>query len=97
MIRTRRALATSSAAEEGTSATVPRSGVAAVILPGVRIGAGSLVGAGATVTRDVSDGAVAVGNPARLQGARRDLGCHAELFRAGVRLDAARDAVGRPG
>lgn len=55
-------------------------GGGAVILPGVRIGAGSLVGAGATVTRDVPDGAVAVGNPARLQGARRDLGCHAELF-----------------
>ena len=38
----------------------------AVVLPRVRIGAGAIVGAGAVVLKDVPDGAVVVGNPARL-------------------------------
>lgn len=41
-------------------------GANATVLPGVRIGAGALVGAGAVVTRDVPDGAVVIGNPARI-------------------------------
>ena len=41
-------------------------GANAVILPGVRIGKGALVGAGAVVTRDVAPGMVVVGNPARV-------------------------------
>lgn len=41
-------------------------GAAAVLLPGIRIGEGALVGAGAVVVRDVPDGAVVVGNPARI-------------------------------
>jgi maltose O-acetyltransferase len=40
-------------------------GARAIILPGVRIGSGSVIGAGAVVSRDVPRGAVAVGNPAR--------------------------------
>ena len=40
-------------------------GSGAVILGGVTVGAKSLVGAGAVVTRDVSPGATVVGNPAR--------------------------------
>jgi len=40
-------------------------GIGAVVLPGVRIGAGAVVGGGAVVIRDVADGAVVVGNPAR--------------------------------
>lgn len=39
-------------------------GSSAVILPGVTIGAGALVGAGAVVVRDVRAGATVVGNPA---------------------------------
>ena len=41
-------------------------GGGAVILPGVRIGVGSLVGAGAVVTKDVPPYAVVVGSPARI-------------------------------
>ena len=40
-------------------------GVNAVLLPGVTIGKGAIVGAGAVVTKDVPAGAVVVGNPAR--------------------------------
>jgi acetyltransferase-like isoleucine patch superfamily enzyme len=45
-----------------------RIGANATILPGVQVGAGALVGAGAVVTRDVPDGMIVVGNPARVQG-----------------------------
>jgi maltose O-acetyltransferase len=37
-----------------------------IVCPGVTIGANSVVGAGAVVTRDVPPNAVAVGNPARV-------------------------------
>ena len=40
-------------------------GANATLLPGVVIGEGALVGAGAVVTRDVPPGTVVVGNPAR--------------------------------
>jgi UDP-2-acetamido-3-amino-2,3-dideoxy-glucuronate N-acetyltransferase len=43
-------------------------GAGSVILPGVTIGRFALVGAGAVVTRDVPDHALAVGNPARQVG-----------------------------
>lgn len=46
--------------EEG--ATV---GSGAVVLAGLRVGEGAFVGAGAVVTRDVADGAVVTGVPAR--------------------------------
>ncbi len=49
--------------------TVVDDGVAigsgATILCGLRIGRGALVGAGAVVTRDVADGEIVAGNPAR--------------------------------
>jgi UDP-2-acetamido-3-amino-2,3-dideoxy-glucuronate N-acetyltransferase len=42
-----------------------------VILPGIRIGRNAMVGAGAVVTRDVPDGKLVVGNPARVVGNAR--------------------------
>jgi acetyltransferase-like isoleucine patch superfamily enzyme len=41
-------------------------GVNAVVLPGITVGKGAIVGAGAVVTHDVPDFAVVVGVPARL-------------------------------
>ena len=41
-------------------------GHGAVLLPGVKIGAGAAIGAGAVVSKDVPDFAVAVGVPARV-------------------------------
>jgi acetyltransferase-like isoleucine patch superfamily enzyme len=45
-----------------------RVGGGVVLLPGVTVGANALVGAGSVVTRDVPDGAIVVGNPARVIG-----------------------------
>src|SRR5581483_5648666 len=52
--------------------TVVRAGASiganATILPGVEIGRGSMVGAGAVVTRSVPPFAIVAGNPARIRG-----------------------------
>jgi len=48
-------------------------GVGAVILPGVHLGMGVLVGAGAVVTRDHDNFAVVAGVPARLIRTRKPL------------------------
>jgi acetyltransferase-like isoleucine patch superfamily enzyme len=47
-------------------------GTSATILPGITVGRGSLVGAGAVVTHDVPPFAVVAGVPARIIGDRRD-------------------------
>jgi acetyltransferase-like isoleucine patch superfamily enzyme len=47
-------------------------GVNAIILPGITIGRGAVVGAGAVVTRDVPDFAKVAGVPARLMGWRKE-------------------------
>lgn len=41
-------------------------GINTIVLPGVTIGSGAVVGAGSVVTRDVPQGMVAAGNPARV-------------------------------
>ena len=52
-------------------------GGGAIILPGVTIGARSVIGAGSVVTRDVPAGVFAAGNPCRvirtLESARRPI------------------------
>jgi len=45
-----------------------RIGGGAVLLPGITIGENALIGAGAVVTRDVPDRAIAIGNPAKVVG-----------------------------
>jgi acetyltransferase-like isoleucine patch superfamily enzyme len=52
----------------------------ATILPGVRIGAGALVGAGSVVAHDVQAGTVVAGCPATLKKEIRELVCHTGFF-----------------
>lgn len=48
-----------------------RIGGGSVLLPGVTIGINAFVGAGSVVTKDVPDGAIVAGNPARVVGTVR--------------------------
>jgi len=41
-------------------------GGGALVLPGVRIGARSIIGAGSVVTRDIPEAVLAAGNPCRV-------------------------------
>lgn len=45
----------------------------AIVLPGVTIGRGAVIGAGAVVAKDVSDYEIAVGNPIRILEKRRTM------------------------
>ena len=60
---------------------MPRSkiGANATLLPGVVIGADALVGAGSVVVRDVPDGAIVAGNPARVVGSIADIEAYRSL------------------
>ena len=57
-------------------------GPRAIILPGVTIGKGSVVGAGAVVTKDVPDFAIVGGVPAKVIGERKNKDLHYKLGRA---------------
>jgi acetyltransferase-like isoleucine patch superfamily enzyme len=70
-------------------------GVNATVLPYLRIGAGTVVGAGAVVTHDLPPGSVAYGSPARVHGSVRDLVDAARLVTAGADR-AAHGADGDP-
>lgn len=54
------------------SGTIIRKGASiganATVLPGLEIGTGAMIGAGAVITRSVPPNAIAVGNPARITG-----------------------------
>lgn len=49
-------------------------GGGAILLPGVRIGRGSVIGAGSVVTKDIPENCVAVGNPCRVIRRINDVG-----------------------
>lgn len=57
-------------------------GAGVVVLPGVRLGRGCVIGAGAVVTHDVPAGAVFAGVPARAIGSRLDVSNEAVLSQA---------------
>jgi galactoside O-acetyltransferase len=46
-------------------------GIGAIILQGIRIGRGSIIGAGSVVTRDIPPFSIAMGTPARVTGNRQ--------------------------
>ena len=48
-------------------------GAKAIILPGINIGKGAAVAAGAVVTRDVPKGMMAIGSPAKLRKLPREM------------------------
>lgn len=57
-----------------------RIGANATILPGIRIGKNSLIGAGSVVVDDVPENAVVIGNPARVVKTVNELTCTANFF-----------------
>lgn len=57
-------------------------GPRAILLPGVKIGKGAVVAAGAVVTKDVSDFAIVGGIPAKVIGERKNKDLHYKLGRA---------------
>lgn len=68
-------LATSRSRPEGKRVTIEDNawiGLRAIILPGVTVGRGAVVGAGAVVMQDVPPLGVVVGSPARLMGRRSE-------------------------
>ena len=50
-------------------------GGGAILCPGVKIGARSVIGAGSVVTRDIPDGVLAYGSPAKVIKPLDELGC----------------------
>lgn len=75
----------------------------AIILPGVEIGYGAVVGAGAVVSKNVPDYAVAIGNPAviREDARAKNLSCdptaHLACFTAWKRLPSREAQTGNGG
>lgn len=67
-------------------------GANATLLPGVVIGRNALVGAGSVVTKDVPDGAIVAGNPARIIGSVLEVPAYADKEASKKRSSRARPA-----
>lgn len=63
-----------------TVRTLAKIGANCTLLPGVEIGARSLIGAGSVVVRSIPEGVVAAGNPAKVLKKIEELQCHAGFF-----------------
>lgn len=70
-------------------------GGGAVVLPGLRVGARAMVGAGSVVTQDVPARAVVSGNPARIVGYIDAARAHDDAVEAGAAARPAGEAVAR--
>lgn len=71
-------------------------GAHSIVLPGIRVGDGSIVATGSVVTKDVEPGSIVAGNPARVikTGIRtRKFGVLEESYREAVELQLATDAA----
>lgn len=70
-------------------------GASATLLPGIEVGRGAMVGAGAVVTRSVPPHAIVVGNPARIQGYTESVA--ADAVGAAASLEQGRSSLGVEG
>lgn len=66
-------------------------GAGVVILPWIVIGENALIGAGSVVTKDISPGAVAYGNPAAEKKTAKELTCPIHLIEGPYRLDSMKE------
>jgi UDP-2-acetamido-3-amino-2,3-dideoxy-glucuronate N-acetyltransferase len=82
---------------EGYPKTIVRSGASiganATILPGIEVGRGAMVGAGAVVTRPVPPNAIVSGNPARIHG-YAETGSSPDVGSAPTRVEPGREKLG---
>ncbi|MGE3874317.1 MAG: DapH/DapD/GlmU-related protein [Parvibaculaceae bacterium] len=69
-------------------------GARSIILPGVRIGDGSIIGSGSVVTRDVPVASIAAGNPARI--IRRNIETGRYGFLRGAKLRHVEEVLSGP-
>jgi UDP-2-acetamido-3-amino-2,3-dideoxy-glucuronate N-acetyltransferase len=74
-------------------------GANATLLPGIRVGRGAMIGAGAVITRSVPANAIVVGNPARIVGYVTDMdaGVKPDADAPASRTDMHADATGIDG